>query len=293
MATYTIIGADHKQYGSVTTENIGSWIAEGRLNAESLLRVEGEAEFRPLETFPEFADLLAAKVAALTPPPLPAEAAAGVAARTSGLAIASLVLGILGLFTWFTALIGFVLGIVALIKVKRSGGALGGGGMALAGLIVSAVAMFLIPILAAMLLPALVQAKSKEQSIYCMNNVRQLSLALRIYAKDNQDRYPAATNWCNAIRLEVGSTNVFHCPADLLGGRCSYAFNIQVASTELAKVDPSTVVIFESDSGWNASGGQELLLDKSRHRHVVVVGFADGHVESVPESQQPKLRWNP
>jgi len=32
MATYTIVGADQKQYGFVTEENIRDWIAEGRLN---------------------------------------------------------------------------------------------------------------------------------------------------------------------------------------------------------------------------------------------------------------------
>lgn len=294
MATYTIIGADHKQYGSVTTGSVSQWIAEGRLNAQSLLKAEGEAEFRPLETFSEFSELLAAKAAALTPPPLPAETAAGASTKTSGLAIASLVLGILGLFTCgTTALIGLILGIIAMTKVRKSQGALGGGGMALAGIIVSAVFIFLIPIFAAMLLPALAQAKSKAQSIHCMNNVKQLSLALRIYATDNQNRYPAATNWCNAIRLEVGSTNTYRCPADLPDSRCSYAFNAQVAGTEMARVDPNTVVIFESEGGWNVAGGPELLLDKSRHRHVVVVGFADGHVESVSESRLAKLRWNP
>jgi len=294
MATYTIIGADHKQYGSVTTENIGRWIAEGRLNAQSLLKAEGETEFRPLETFPEFADLLAANAAAaLTPPPLPGDAPAA-PAKTSGLAITSLVLGILGLFTCgTTALIGLILGIIAMVKIRKSRGALGGGGMALAGVIVSAVFIFMIPIFAALLLPALVRAKQKAQSINCVTNVKQLALALRTYTGDNQNHYPAATNWCNAIQSEVGATNVFHCPADLSGSRCSYAFNVRLSGAEAGKVDPNTVVIFEADGGWNAAGGQEMLLDKSRHAQLVVVGFADGHIEQVRESRLSQLRWNP
>ena len=54
MANYTIIGGDGKEYGYVSGEDLRKWIAEGRLNAQSLVKAEGEAEFRPLSTFPEF-----------------------------------------------------------------------------------------------------------------------------------------------------------------------------------------------------------------------------------------------
>ena len=293
MATYTIIGSDQKQYGSVTPEDVRRWIAEGRLNEQSLIKAQGDAEFRPLPDFPEFADALAAKSApAIKPPALSAEPVGP--ARTSGLAITSLILGILGLFTCgITALIGLILGIVAMVKVRKSRGALGGGGIALAGVIVSAIFLLMIPFFAAMLLPALAAAKQKAQSVYCVNNVKQLSVALRIYAGDNQNHYPAATNWCDAIRSDVGTTNVFHCPADFSGSRCSYAFNTRLSGVEDGKADPNTVMIFEADAGWNAAGGRELMLAKPRHGHLVVVGFADGHVEQVRESRLPELRWDP
>ncbi len=62
MANYTIIGGDGKEYGSVLGEDLRRWIAEGRLNAQSLAKAESDAEFRPLSAFPEFAD-------AFAPPP--------------------------------------------------------------------------------------------------------------------------------------------------------------------------------------------------------------------------------
>ena len=60
MATYTIIGGDQKEYGSVTAEDMRKWIADGRLNAQSLAREERDTEWRALSTFPEFADALSA-----------------------------------------------------------------------------------------------------------------------------------------------------------------------------------------------------------------------------------------
>jgi hypothetical protein len=70
MATYTIIGGDGKEYGSVLGEDLRRWIAEGRLNAQSLVKAAGDAEFRPLSTFPEFADAFASQATAPGTPPV-------------------------------------------------------------------------------------------------------------------------------------------------------------------------------------------------------------------------------
>src|SRR5580700_5955345 len=53
---YKIIGGDGREYGPVTEAELLKWIAEGRLSAQSQAKAEGDAEFRPLAAFPEFAD---------------------------------------------------------------------------------------------------------------------------------------------------------------------------------------------------------------------------------------------
>ena len=74
MATYTIIGGDQKPYSSVTADDIRRWIADSRLNEQSLAKEENDTEWRPLSAFPEFADMFAAP-AATAPSPAPAMAA--------------------------------------------------------------------------------------------------------------------------------------------------------------------------------------------------------------------------
>jgi hypothetical protein len=77
MANYKVIGGDLKQYGPVSAEELCKWIADGRLNAMSLVQVHGDIEWKQLATFPEFADALAlaGKPTTLSAPlpPVPAE----------------------------------------------------------------------------------------------------------------------------------------------------------------------------------------------------------------------------
>ena len=57
MGTYTIIGGDGKEYGPITEADVRQWVVEGRLNRQSQAKSSSDAEFHPLEEFPEFADL--------------------------------------------------------------------------------------------------------------------------------------------------------------------------------------------------------------------------------------------
>lgn len=72
---YKIIGGDGQQYGPVSAEQLWEWIASGRANAQTMAQREGEADWKPLSQFAEFAETLAGKppaapllIAAATPP---------------------------------------------------------------------------------------------------------------------------------------------------------------------------------------------------------------------------------
>jgi len=91
------------------------------------------------------------------------------------------------------------------------------------------VVIAIIAILAAMLLPALATAKTRTQTIACMNNLKQFGIAWTMYAGDHQDRLVLnwllnSNSWVNGVAGDVsqpsGATNTLMLQTGLLWPYC-------------------------------------------------------------------------
>jgi len=58
---YKILGADQKEYGPVSAEQLNQWIKEGRADAGTKVQREGTTEWVPLAALPEFSAALSSK----------------------------------------------------------------------------------------------------------------------------------------------------------------------------------------------------------------------------------------
>jgi hypothetical protein len=111
----------------------------------------------------------------------------------------------------------------------------------------------------------------------CSSNVKNIALAFQMYLADNDDRFPLSERWCDTLTEYLRNTDVYRCPS---AGeqRCSFAYTAALGGRRVEDVSDgvNTVVVFESDVGWGAAGGPELLPNTPRHLTGDNYGFTDG-----------------
>ena len=69
---YKIIGADKKEYGPVSADQIHRWISEGRVNGQTLVQAAGDSSWKQLSTVAEFTESLRVQNEPFNTPPPPA-----------------------------------------------------------------------------------------------------------------------------------------------------------------------------------------------------------------------------
>src|ERR1041385_3469263 len=123
---YRMIGADGREYGPVTADQLRQWITEGRINAETQILAEGGTTWQPAGTSPEFSNCFARPSAPTPTPAAPFPSSAPVR-QTHSLATAGLVLGILSITIGFCccglglpfSVGGLICSIVGLSQIRR------------------------------------------------------------------------------------------------------------------------------------------------------------------------------
>ena len=201
----------------------------------------------------------------------------------SGLAIASLICGLLFFIPFIPAILAIVFGIVGINQTKT--GRAGGRGLAIAGLVCGAVSLFfwgscfLAPL--AGFNRAARQARQTAKQVQCSSNLQQISSALSLYTTNNNGKYPAKLG--TILQLGYVSPSVFVCPvsgdtpamqANSLeaGGHLSYIYLGQ----NFDQNTPDDAVVMYEKLGNHGNQGTNVL-------------FHDGHVEWYDATQTATL----
>ena len=145
---YKILGADQREYGPATADQVRQWIAERRLNGQNLCQAEGTTDWKPLSQVPEFAATLVLAF------PGPGAVSGAGYTRTNNMAMAGFILGLLSVVVSCCcgvpfALLGLVFSLVGLSQINRNPQQEKGKGFAIAGLVLSIVGILLTILLAA------------------------------------------------------------------------------------------------------------------------------------------------
>ena len=177
----------------------------------------------------------------------------------------------------------------------------------------------IIAILAAMLLPALSRAREQARRTNCLNNLKQLGLAVYMYCQDNRDTLPdnePPGYWSGHLNDYVANNdNIYSCPTDMNKTNIEpdYAYNRKAAPVEGLKLGavnhPSTFPLIY-DLNLNAGvwvgdpDDTDFYYEVCSNRHLGGTNFLfmDGHVlwifdpqkvSSPPNASSQVLDFNP
>jgi prepilin-type N-terminal cleavage/methylation domain-containing protein/prepilin-type processing-associated H-X9-DG protein len=183
------------------------------------------------------------------------------------------------------------------------------------------VVIAIIAILAAMLLPAFSRGKESARATQCLNHMRQLGLAVRLYAEDHGDEFPRSQHsafghgqfpWERAVAPFLGSTTtlwtnllegLYHCPSDRRTTPWSYGLNVyyelgpnddyfgkpQTWRRTVQVPRPSATILFAENNStadhimpnFWASPADTVDVAKQRHGRRANYTFADGHARAL------------
>jgi hypothetical protein len=266
---YKILGADQKEYGQIGADVVRQWITEGRVTGQTSAQAEGSAEWKPLSQFAEFAPAFAAKGAApsLQPPVAPGALPPAFGSKPEkGLAITSMVLGIVSFVgcTVFTGIPAIITGHIALNRTRKSPQQFGGGGLAVAGLVLGYASLAVFPILAGLLLPALAKAKAKAQQITCISYMKSIGFAARIWSNDHGEKFPPDFQ---SMSNELVTPKILVCPGD--GSR--------IKAVDWSSLSPGNVSYEYLEPGIAEKGAEQTIVFRCPIHGSI--GLGDGSVQ--------------
>jgi len=152
------------------------------------------------------------------------------------------------------------------------------------------VVIAIIAILAAILFPVFAKAREKARQTSCLNNQRQITTGILMYAQDHDELLPTADTVWGAIGMDKG---VLVCPTAGKKLANGYVYNNYVSGVALGEVgSPSgTMVTSDGTSGTGAGqiantayAGAQIAM---RHGGGVIISYLDSHVELTKDPPFP------
>ncbi len=155
------------------------------------------------------------------------------------------------------------------------------------------VVIAIIAILAAILFPVFAKAREKARQTSCLNNQRQIALAIQMYTQDNNEKFfpdTGSQSW-SARLAAYNEPSLYDCPT--LSGKGNntkpeYGFNCFLFDRALGKISKPAQTLMVTDLSRPHMKGNfaiqisaiEACFD-DRHNNTLIAALVDGSVQTV------------
>jgi prepilin-type processing-associated H-X9-DG protein len=177
--------------------------------------------------------------------------------------------------------VALIMGIYALISIKKSEGLLKGYVFSTLGILMSFLAFWY------GFMRGWVNIREEASIRLSESAMMQIGQVMYAYSTDYENKYPIADKWCDLFVEYIDVNRVEFVCQVLRQEECYYAIN--------PKCEPNSpgdiVLLFETQWGWNQFGGSEVATLEKHHRKGCNVLFNDGHVEFVSPERFGELKW--
>jgi hypothetical protein len=126
----------------------------------------------------------------------------------------------------------------------------------------------------------------------CLSGVKQISIAITIYASDNNDRLPLAATWLDNTRQYIKQDHILLCPKDSPVRNRAYNEHLSELNPWLIDDPYKVPMVFDANAvGAYPAGGKEAL--SFRHRDYTLVARSDTSAKTYTREQAKDLIWKP